>query len=127
MHPIPQTARPRVRQPGTVSTTVTHSTAGQVTGQVSNTDHVPAPSAEDVPHPAYVTVRGGVTVNMGNFNSVKCEVAISMPCAPNAEACEQTYADCSAFVEEKLLKERDAAMGVDPEGATYDQQTTVPQ
>lgn len=52
--------------------------------------------------PAFVTVRAGMTLNMGDYESLRVEVGISMPCYK--EMVEETF-DAVAEEVNKLLNE----------------------
>lgn len=52
--------------------------------------------------PAYVTVSMGLTKNMGDYNSLKFNVGITIPCAPTPEEIDQTYAEAKGWVEDKV-------------------------
>jgi hypothetical protein len=53
--------------------------------------------------PAKVGVEFGVTVNMGNFESVKIAVRVEVPCY--REEVEDVYKQASSFVEDKCRDE----------------------
>jgi hypothetical protein len=55
--------------------------------QTSTQEHVPFASVKVPANPAVVTVNMGVTRNLGNYESVKFGVELSLPCDPaNIEA-----------------------------------------
>ncbi len=62
--------------------------------------------------PARVMVLGGITRNMGNFNFVKVEVSVDMPCYPETSEIDRAYTLASDIVEEKVQRELDFATGV---------------
>ena len=70
---------------------------------------------ENVPdNPAFVTVGAAATKNMGDYNSVKCDVRLTMPCHPRLAGkggIEETYAAASAWVDEKVQAELELAVG----------------
>lgn len=49
-----------------------------------------------------VSFEGGFTKNMGDFNSTKCSLSISMPCNPTKDGVEKTYDILNQWVNEKL-------------------------
>lgn len=57
------------------------------------------------PHAAYVRVDGGITKNLGDYNSVKIGVSISMPCEPTFKAINKCYKKTSKLVDELMDKE----------------------
>ncbi len=52
--------------------------------------------------PAVVTLRLGRTVNIGNFNSVRVEVGVSVPCY--REQIDDAYAIANTWVAERLTQ-----------------------
>lgn len=59
--------------------------------------------------PAYVRCSAGVTKSTGNYESLRVDVAVTMPCY--AEEVERTYTEVSDFVASKLEEEIDAYLG----------------
>lgn len=59
----------------------------------------------NTPSPAYVKVSGGLTKNMGDYNSVRIDVAVTMPCLPTDQDVRSTYESVSKLVDELLSKE----------------------
>jgi len=55
--------------------------------------------------PARVTVDYALTVNLGNFESAKIGVSVTVPCY--AEELSQAYEFAQAWAEERLTHERD--------------------
>lgn len=53
--------------------------------------------------PAMVTVRYGLTMNLGNYESARVDVEVTVPCYK--EELEEGYAEAVTFVEEKINKE----------------------
>jgi hypothetical protein len=64
---------------------------------------------------ARVMVLGGVTRNVGDFNFVKVEVSVDMPCYPETSEMDRAYNLASDIVEEKIQRELDFATGVNPD------------
>lgn len=52
--------------------------------------------------PAKVCYSVGYTHNLGNYESVKVHVSLTMPCEPEAEAIEDAYIFCDDWVSKKL-------------------------
>ena len=52
---------------------------------------------------AYVKVSAGLTINTGNFQSLRVDVAVSLPCLPSEVP--DTYETASAYVAEFLQQE----------------------
>lgn len=57
-----------------------------------------------------VTVMGGQTVNVGNYNSVRFSVAVRMPCTK--KDLDSTYEFCKNYVDDKMQKLQDEVKGV---------------
>lgn len=60
-----------------------------------------------------VTVMGGQTINVGNYNSVRFSVAIKMPCTK--EDVESTYTFCKNWVDTKMQGLQDEVKGDAPQ------------
>lgn len=56
-----------------------------------------------IAHPALVRVGIGTTVNMENYEFLRIDVSVTLPCHP--EDIEDTYIRASEFVGEKLTEE----------------------
>lgn len=52
--------------------------------------------------PAYVNVSMGLTRNIGNYESVRIHVGVTLPCAPDAKVVEETYKEAKAWVDTKV-------------------------
>lgn len=52
--------------------------------------------------PAVVSVSMGVTMNIGNYNSVKISVALSLPCVPDPSEIDETYAAVRDWVQDQV-------------------------
>lgn len=63
----------------------------------------------------YVNVDGGITKNMGDYNSVRVRVSISLPCYPEDTEIRRAYQHASTLIDELLPAELDKACGVDPQ------------
>lgn len=55
-------------------------------------------------HPSRVGVSGGVTKNLGNFESARMDVTLERPCGNSAEAEEQAFLYTSQWVQEHLIR-----------------------
>jgi len=76
-------------------------------------DRIPVPVFHTTP--AEVEVRGGVTRNMGDYNSARVDVFVRLPAYPVRSECTRAYAVASKWVDEWLNRELDIATGqVDP-------------
>jgi hypothetical protein len=59
--------------------------------------------------PAFVRVSAGKTINLGNFESLRIDVAVTIPCLPSA--IDAAYTEASDFVAEKMTAEERAWLG----------------
>ena len=62
--------------------------------------------------PASITVKAGVTINLGNYESGRIDVMLTMPCYP--EEIDEIYEDTKSWVDARVEKERrtiEAAIG----------------
>ncbi len=58
---------------------------------------------------AYVRVDGGITKNLGDYNSVKVGVSITRPCKDDDAEIRNTYGQLSVMVEELVATELSVA------------------
>ena len=58
-------------------------------------------------HPARLRLGGGITKNLGNFESARFDVSLDMPCHPDRLA--ETYERMSALIDARLQDEMDRA------------------
>ena len=59
--------------------------------------------------PAFVKVAAGGTYNLGNFESMRLDVSVTLPCLP--DDIDATYERASDFVSEKLGEEENLWLG----------------
>lgn len=52
--------------------------------------------------PAYVTISMGLTRNLGNYESVKLHVGVTLPCAPTSEDIDATYQEGKGWVDARI-------------------------
>lgn len=69
---------------------------------------------EFVSEPAYIRVGAGTTRNMGNYESLRVDIAITMPCYPNE--IDRVYPQVSDKVYDLLDEEVSMYLGSDEEG-----------
>lgn len=62
--------------------------------------------------PAFVRVAAGQTYNLGNYESMRLDVSVTLPC--RVEDIEDTYARASEFVADKLQEEETQWLGAKP-------------
>ena len=67
------------------------------------------PELAHVPNVARVTVSGGVTINMGNYEFIRADSQVEMPCLPTEEACDAAHAFAKAKVAEYIAEDVEAA------------------
>lgn len=66
--------------------------------------------------PAYVSIGAGLTENLGNFESLRIDVRVSLPCGVSDAEVKETAKRASDLVQEFIEQERRNALG--DEGAT---------
>lgn len=59
----------------------------------------------------YVTVEGGITKNLGDYNSARISVSVSLPCAPTINGAKEAYKKISELVDDLLNEEYEKAIG----------------
>lgn len=89
---------------------VTRTVYGADTGD-EETIEVPFFEAE----PARISVKGGITKNMGDYNSIRVDVEVVMPCYPVKSEIDRAYDACSRFIDEYLSAELSKAQGEEPQ------------
>lgn len=65
---------------------------------------IDVPKLDVSDHPAMVRISKGVTRNLGDFNSIRCDISIEMPCYPARSIILDTVKDMDEFIDGKLLK-----------------------
>ena len=66
-----------------------------------------------ISQPASISVKAGLTINLGNYESARVDVMLTMPCYP--EEVDSTYEDVKNWVDGRVSHERsqiEAAVGV---------------
>lgn len=61
----------------------------------------------------YVTVEGGITKNLGDYNSARIAVTVSLPCEPTEEGVHKTYKQLSKLVDQLMNEEYDKVMSTE--------------
>ena len=61
--------------------------------------------------PAYVSVDYALTLNLGNYESAKLSVSVTIPCYK--EEIDDAYEFAEAWAKDRLKKERDSVVGKD--------------
>lgn len=72
------------------------------TGAEKVTQETPPATSPTLSAPAYVSVSMGVTRNMGNYESIKASVNITLPCEATAEEIEATYESAKGWADSKM-------------------------
>lgn len=65
--------------------------------------------------PAHVRVGAGLTINMGNFESLRLDCSVSLPCRP--DDIEETYEIAAQFVADKINEEQARWTGAPTKGS----------
>lgn len=60
-------------------------------------------------HPAFVKVGAGLTINMQNYESLRLDCAVTLPCLPTE--LEEAYEIASQFVADRLAEEETSWLG----------------
>jgi len=89
--------------------TVTRSSTGKISKEEidlrNDVEHQPVDDLQDITNPAYVRVNAGVTKSVGKFESIRVDVSVEMPCAPDEKAIKRTYRQASELVDGYMDKE----------------------
>lgn len=59
----------------------------------------------------YVTVEGGLTKNLGDYNSARISVSVSLPCVPTIQGAREAYLKISELVDELMDEEYNKVIG----------------
>jgi hypothetical protein len=79
--------------------------------ELSSVEHTEHDSVSNLPpHPAYVEVNGGLTKNIGNYESIRIGVHVSVPCRPTISGIRKAHAKVSDLVAELIQLEYERAM-----------------
>lgn len=87
------TPRRLVEEKGKLAVTADLKHRGQIQQQNRTEEVLGVRRFKDGEHPAYVRVSAGMTINMGDFNSLRIDVSVTLPCLP--EEIESTYEEAS--------------------------------
>lgn len=86
---------------GTLSVTVKRTQVGTVKEDSEEREQIEV--SRFVTDPAYVTVAVGVTKNLGNYESLRMEVRVSLPCY--IEEVDETYFTAKEWVDTRMDRE----------------------
>ena len=62
-------------------------------------------------HPAFVKVGAGMTINQGNFESLRIDCSVTVPCTNTEDGIQKAYEFASDFVADKIAEEQTAWLG----------------
>ena len=94
---------------GEVSTTTIHSKSGQVLEE--KTEASKPPQKTSATPKAMVGVEGSVTRNLGNFESLRVQVSITLPSECDDESVRNTFENAASMVDEFIQLEIQRACG----------------
>lgn len=107
LNPTPAPARPgrHVEERATASVNATLSHRKAEHRSEHNEVSLRSRRFADGEHPAWVRVGAGMTVNMGDFNSLRIDVSISIPCLPSE--IERAYEEASELTANYVASEQE--------------------
>lgn len=86
---------------GTLSVTVNRTQIGTVKEDSEKREQIEV--SRFITDPAYITFACGATKNMGNYESLRIEVRVSLPCY--IEEVDEMYLEAKSWVDDRLEKE----------------------
>ena len=101
---------------GTRSTRTTALHKGEVYHEVSSEDEILRTRFEEGEQPAIVRFSAGLTINLGNFESLRIDCSVSIPCKPTD--IEEAHRIASDFVAERVAEEESHWVGGVPQKST---------
>jgi hypothetical protein len=106
----PSRSRTRAHRGTTsVSKSVTQKQGREVTREEESVTERDPIDIGAIDNPAYVRVGGGITKNLGDFNSLRVDISVSLPCPPNEEAINTAYTSASSIVDTLISQELENA------------------
>lgn len=114
----PERAAPEPEAVTAEAAPVVASREGTVTVRriVFGAEHEEPPEAVRVPifHtvPGRVSVKGGLTINMGNMEFARVDVEVAMPCYPEESEVNRTLDFCERIVGDRLTAQREMIEGM---------------
>lgn len=87
---------------GQVSETIEKVSSGKVVDSKANEKTFPVKLKDLSGNVTKIKVSGGLTKNMGNFESLRVDVAIEMPCPATPDGIEKAYQYCAAWVPKRI-------------------------
>lgn len=91
---------------GRRNTSASYSYKGEVTQENTQDEKLGLVSFGPGEEPAFVRVGAGNTFNMGNYESLRIDVSVTLPCHPHQ--IDETYRQASDWVAEKMAEEEQA-------------------
>ena len=96
-----------VKRGGKVAVSIETKAKGKTTAKSYNDDDV-----DDLPqHVGHIRVEGGLTKNLGDYESARIAVAITLPSDPSEEGMRASYSRASDLLEELLEEEFSRVLG----------------
>lgn len=71
------------------------------------------------PDPGYVRVGAGITENLGNFESLRIDVSVSLPCGTSDDEIRAAKTRAANYVVEFIEEERQKALGTEGITSTH--------
>jgi hypothetical protein len=87
---------------GQASEVIEKVSGGQVVDSITNENSFPVKIKDLEGNVTRVRVSGGLTKNMGNYESLRVDVSIEMPCPATPEGVEKAYQYCAVWVPERI-------------------------
>ena len=102
------TVRSRTKNVTKESTVKVDDIVKNITGPETVIEAVPSSSKT-----GQVTVEGGITKNLGDYNSARIGISVSLPCEPSIEGARQAYKEISKLVDQLMNEEYDKVMSTE--------------
>lgn len=97
----------RERHEGTVTRKSTARIKGAEVAIREDEERIPVDDLQEIVNPARVRVTAGLTqAGPNQFEFVRVDVSVEMPCEPTEKAVKKCYLNCSNLVEDMIEKER---------------------
>lgn len=104
----PTNNRRRVKSVTVESSVKRGDTVRQITPQTTIRE-----TSESKSNLGYVTVEGGITKNLGDYNSARIGVVVCLPCEPTIEGAKEAYVEISKLVDKLMNEEYDKVMSTE--------------
>jgi len=100
---------PTVEVQGTRTTTARRGTRDVVHDETEHTEVLDSTRFRPGEEPAHVKFGAGLTINLQNYESLRLDVAVILPCLPSE--LHETFEAAVDFVSEKLTEEKSKWLG----------------